>query len=175
MVNSVYLDQYYSAWGTVDETTDTTTVPKLRSMYRTVPLTCNESSLPKLDNFRKWHYLSLQKALFSLSHLDEEDDFHITPEVAERASVVLGIIAENIDIDPPKFFPQDGEAAVFTWEEGNIKRFLTVDDEDIDLMDLEKTSFIQCSYDLPEDGNEQLSFALKELSGAAWLTKSTAD
>ena len=50
-----------------------------------------------------------------------------------RAVSVLYYIAHNYDIDLPKILPEDSECLSFTWEDGFIKRYLSLTDVDADL------------------------------------------
>lgn len=172
MANTSYFENYYAAW---QRSGDQTPLAASEVATKIVSVTLNANSILGHNNIRQMHFLSLQKILVELSGLSEEDDFYLSPEVAHRASEILGAICQNIDIEAPRFFPQDGEAAVFTWDGFNIKRFLTVDEEDIDILDLEKTNFIKCKHEMPVERDEQLSFAIKELSGPAWLSNVTVD
>lgn len=172
MSNACYFEAYYSAWGSNQ---DVTPEPVNKNVSRPDKSPHLVGTIPNNNDYRRHHYLSLQKTLSTLSKLSEDNSFYLSPAVTERASRLLGIIYQNVSIDAPKFFPQDGEAVVFTWDDVTVKRFLTVDDEELDLLDMEKTNYVRCRYAMPEAPEDQISFALNELGGATWLNKSTAD
>lgn len=96
--------------------------------------------------------------------LPKDHDFHVESAAAGRASDLLGLISENFNITPPRVMPQDGEAVVFTWDYGDLKRYLTVDENDLDVMDLHKTRRVRCVHDI-EVGGDQPYAALVKIIG----------
>jgi len=60
----------------------------------------------------------------------------------------------NYPIDAPTFFPQEGEEVIFKWDGKKIGRYLSVSNDDVNLMDLEPLSQNYCEYHLyKEDGS----------------------
>jgi hypothetical protein len=123
----------------------------------------NSSSVARNQNYRSTRFLALYETLKSLPELPEDDIFHLSLEVCDRAVDFVGLIAANLTIDPPRFFPQDGEAAVFTWDDGTVKRLLTLDAEDIDILDVHKETFMKCPHNIPNDKEKRQTFILTEL------------
>jgi hypothetical protein len=119
-----------------------------------VNLSSDSSARP--NSLRGEKFAALHHTLLTLSTLHDDHDYHLPRNVAQRASDFLGVLSKNLDIDPPLFFPQDGEAAVFTWDVGSIKRLLTVDSDELDLMAVNRKNMVRCDYDLPSDPEEQL-------------------
>lgn len=125
------------------------------------------------NSLRGAKFAALQEALLTLASFPEGHDFHLDQAAATRASSFLGLLSNNLDIDPPRLFPQDGEAAVFTWDLGAVKRLLTVDAEEEDLMDINRNTMMRCDYDLPIEEELRLAALLDEL-GAQHLTLSSS-
>lgn len=102
-------------------------------------------------------YAAIQGAIHTMALLPETHSFHVDADAAHRASDLLGIMWENFQIEPPKVLPQDGEAVVFTWDHGDIKRYVTVDREDVDVMDLHKQMQVKCIHEVQFDNEHALS------------------
>lgn len=126
------------------------------------------------NSLRGLRFAALYEALHTLGTLPEDHQFHLDPVVAKRASNYLGMISTNLDIEPPRLFPQDGEAAVFTWDIGPIKRLFTVDVDDVDLTDVNRNTMMRCDHELPEDWREQFPALLQELGGKILAFSSSA-
>lgn len=128
------------------------------------------------NSLRGAKFAALQETLLTLSTFPSDHEYHLDAGAAARASSYLGILANNLDIDAPRFFPQDGEAAVLTWDLGVVKRLLTIDADEEDLMDINRRTMVRCDHELPEDVQERLGALLEEL-GAQHLTfaNSSAD
>ncbi|MFK0330727.1 hypothetical protein ACIQUB_06345 [Rhizobium sp. NPDC090275] len=120
-------------------------------------------SYARPNSVRSAKFSAVQEALLTLCMLPEEHPLYLDPKASSRASALLGVLSSNLNISPPKLFPQDGEAAVLTWDLGMIKRLLTVDADDTDLMDISRRTFMRCDHELPEDETQQLSALLTEL------------
>ena len=58
-----------------------------------------------------------------------------------------------MDIDPPKLINQDNEALSFTWSDKQLKQYLTISVDELDMMHLSKNSYIRCE-ELISAGNE---------------------
>lgn len=115
------------------------------------------------NSLRGVRFAALHETLLTLSTLPEEHPYYLGVAAATRASNYLGILANNLDIDPPRLFTEDGEAAVFTWDLGKVKRLLTVDAEEEDLMDIDRATMVRCDHTLPSDDDLRLGALLNEL------------
>ena len=91
---------------------------------------------------------------------------------ATRAADLLAMMSENFAIAPPKILPEDDGSVVLTWEAGDLKRYLTIDDSDIGIMDLNKRLRVKCVHDV--DGNEPFQ-ALMSIVGAHSVSSSVSD
>ncbi len=103
------------------------------------------------NSLRAFHFVALQRALQSMCTLPEDHEFHVDPAAARNAANLLGLVSENFNISPPRVLPQDGEAVVFTWDFGRLKRYLTVDEHEVDLMDLDKEMQSRQIHDIASD------------------------
>ena len=123
------------------------------------------SVVDRSHNVRHARFAALRDALKSVTKLDEDDSFYLTPEVSARATDFLSVISANLKIDPPKFLPQDGEVAVFTWETALAKRFLSIDLDELDLLDVNKSTFVKCAHSVPP-GVDEWTFFINELGAS---------
>ncbi len=135
--------------------------------YTIIEENTQSSAVDTSHNSRRAKFAALQEALYSVSRLDSSDSFFLGEETCARASVMLGLISNNLKISPPRFLPQDGEVAIFTWDTPQFKRLLTVDAEDVDIMDINKTNYMKCTHEAPQDLDAQLSFVLSELGAGS--------
>lgn len=119
-------------------------------------------------------YLNLVEAITVMSRLPVEHDFHVDREVALKASDILAVMYENFDISPPKVMSQEGDAVVFTWDYGDLKRYLTIDADEWDVMDLHKKLRMRCVHECEGEGREQIH-ELISVIGAHPFSSSTQD
>ncbi len=89
-----------------------------------------------LSNWNTHVYTEILHALDQMTRLPEEDQLHLNDKIATKAQNLLGFFKEQLKIHPPKIINQDGEAIAYTWVVGNIKRYLTVSDYEVDLMEI---------------------------------------
>ncbi len=143
-------------------------------MYTFIEKSTQSSAVDASHNSRGAKFAALQEALYSVSRLDSSDSFFLGVETCTRASVILGLISSNLNIAPPRFLPQDGEVAIFTWDTPHLKRLLTIDPEEVDLMDINKSNYMKCTHEAPENLDEQLSFVLNELGAGSSASNSYA-
>jgi hypothetical protein len=86
----------------------------------------------------------LISALEKLSALSPDDDYYLDPHVKERATFLLAYLLDNYEIDPPKLLPEDEETVSFTWQNGKIKQYLSIDTEHYDVLHLNTQSNVRC-------------------------------
>ncbi|MDL2403251.1 hypothetical protein [Rhizobium mayense] len=103
-----------------------------------------------------------------MADLPADSDFHVDEEAAVRASNLLAVMSHNFAIIPPRVMPQDADSVVFTWDHGNLKRYLTVDSSDFGVMDLNKSQRVRCVHDL--GGTADAYTKLIEIIGAEPLS-----
>lgn len=75
----------------------------------------------------------LIQALFKMSQLPEDHDLFLTSGASRRAADVLGAIQANTRLTPPRLMNEDGDTVLFSWLDANIKKYLCVDEDDIEL------------------------------------------
>ena len=107
-------------------------------------------------------FYDLMGAIYKMSNLPEIHHLHIDKDLSTRAQSLLAIIFENTSAPVPKIKNEDGEAVVFTWTTGAAKKYLTVDEEQIDMLEVGPDD--ECrSVDLSEEGSLDLRSLLSEL------------
>ncbi|CAD7023082.1 hypothetical protein REJC140_00087 [Pseudorhizobium endolithicum] len=122
---------------------------------------------------RSIRFAVLQQAIKHMALLPDDHTLHVDAEAAERASSILAVISQNFSVKPPKVMPQDGEGVVFTWDYGDLKRYLTVEEDDLDVMDLNKRLGVKCVHDVAHDMT--VFEKLVELIGAPPASSTTMD
>lgn len=90
---------------------------------------------------------------------------HISAETAKSCEEVLGLLLNNFQVAPPKMFPQDSESLTFTWDTFDIKRYLTVDGAEFDLLELNKINKARFERELPFDPHGDAPSWLLSLGG----------
>jgi hypothetical protein len=161
---------FWSPMSVATTSCDTEYVP-----VRKIERAASSTTVSRNHNYRTSRFLALYEVLKSLAKLPEDDSFHLAPHVCDKAADFVGLIATNLTIDAPLFFPQDGEAAVFTWDNGTVKRLLTVDSEDVDILDVNKNTFVKCSHSTPADDSNKYAFALAELAKYSTSSNSSTE
>lgn len=75
------------------------------------------------------------RAIFDMTRLPPDHPFHLNESLAHRAANVLSAIVNTTAIPAPKIINEHGEALTFTWKLDAVKRYLSVDDEIVELRD----------------------------------------
>lgn len=153
---------------------DVATTVHVQPVVHVIEKTSQSSVIQGNHNIRSARFSILQDALRSVTKLDEDDSFYLSPEVSARAANLLNVIRTNLTIEPPKFLPQDGEVAVFTWETPLAKRFLSIDETEVDLLDVHKNTFVKCAHEVPPQADE-VTFIVRELGSALNSSNSSTD
>ncbi len=110
----------------------------LRFEYRVVENTNHGKEIDNhyLSNWDSHIYASLFRTIQLMTELPETDPYFLESEVSKRTQGVLSFLRENVDIAPPKIINQDNQAISLTWTNPNFKRYITVYDDEICLLDL---------------------------------------
>lgn len=87
----------------------------------------------RLSNWQANMFEELQRTIYLMFRLPEEHDLHLDPAVAWRASEILGWIKSNTDAEAPRIINEDGDTLMFTWDEGALKKYLCIDDSEIEI------------------------------------------
>lgn len=157
-------------WSPLDIASSATVTPSVQIVEKS----SQSSVVNRNHNIRFARFSALQEALRSVTKLDEDDSFYLSPEVSARAADLLSVICTNLTIEPPKFLPQDGEVAVFTWETSLAKRFLSIDSNEVDLLDVNKQTFVKCAHDVPPQADEW-TFIVRELGSGLNSSNASTD
>lgn len=135
------------------ESTQSTSLER-RDLSRCKIIHAKLSSEMRLSNSLSAKIGPLVEAIMHHAHLPATHDMAVDPKAAERAIEILGRLMYNYPIDAPTFFPQEGEEVIFKWDGKKIGRYLSVSNDDVNLMDLEPLSQNYCEYHLyKEDGS----------------------
>ncbi len=109
------------------------------------------NTLSSVENSqRAAKFVALHAALKNMSSLPTGHVMFIDAVAAKRAADRLAVIAHNYKIDPPKVLAEDDGAVVLTWDYGTVKRYLTIDQDSEDIMDLHKKSAAKCVHEVDE-------------------------
>jgi hypothetical protein len=85
------------------------------------------------SNWETHLFEEVTKLIFQMSRLPSGHDFHLDGTVARRAADVLGAINSNSLIGAPRVINEEGDTVLFTWEEGDLKKYLCIDGDDVEL------------------------------------------
>jgi hypothetical protein len=97
-----------------------------------------------LSNWNAHLYSELFQAIDQMTKLSSTEPLALDEKVAHKALNVLGFIREQMKIEPPRIINQDGDALSFTWIYGSLKRYLTIADDEVDLMHLSLNHPFRC-------------------------------
>ncbi|MCP8886611.1 hypothetical protein NF348_05805 [Devosia sp. XJ19-45] len=111
----------------------------------------SNSSTLSPNSARGQQFAALTSAVKKLSELPSYHSLYVDPEVCVRATDLLGLLSAQTDVDPPRLFPQDEETLALTWTQGRFIRMLSIDEDDLSLVDLDKKSQHRCLHELPAD------------------------
>ena len=115
------------------------------------------------SNWETHLFEEVNQLIFEMSHLPSGHDFHLDEGVARRAADVLAAISSNSLIGAPRLINEEGVAVLFTWEEGDLKKYLCVDGDDVELRVRKPgTQFSTCET-LSNDGIFNVSTLLNAL------------
>ena len=85
------------------------------------------------SNWEAVMYHEVLNALFKMSRLPEDHDLYLSKVASKRAADVLAAIQANTLLEPPRLMNEDGDTVLFSWQENDIKKYLCVDEENIEL------------------------------------------
>lgn len=66
--------------------------------------------------------------------LPQGHDYHVEQAVVQRALDLLGRVQGVTTASAPKVLREDEETVLFTWQRGNVKTYLCIDDQDVTAM-----------------------------------------
>lgn len=117
---------------------DNATNPKLKendfsALYQWANAARESASQISRSNWTAHLYGELLQALFKMSQLPESHDLFLHSGVSKRAADVLGAIQANTLLAPPRLMNEDGDTVLFSWSDADLKKYLCVDEDDIEL------------------------------------------
>ncbi|MER9140322.1 hypothetical protein NKI20_29420 [Mesorhizobium sp. M0830] len=125
----------------------------------------NSITLPERPNSdRSRKFVSLVEAMRRMAELPANHDFYLDPQTAKKSEALVALLNHNFKIGVPKLFPHEGDA-VLTWDSEVIKRYLTVEQGEIDLMVLNKQTKVRCSEELSFNTADDLKDWLIKFGG----------
>lgn len=86
-----------------------------------------------LSNWQTSMYKEVQEALYKMSRLPQDHDLHLSSPTTKRAADVLAIIQANTYLEAPRLMNEEGDTVLFSWLENNLKKYLCVDEEEIEI------------------------------------------
>lgn len=113
----------------------------------------SDASAQRPNSARGKQFAALTSAVSKLCKLPEYDTLHVQKDVCLRVGELLGLLSAQTDVDPPKLFPQDDETLALTWTQGRFMRLLSVEEDEISLVDVDKRTQHRCSHDLSDSDN----------------------
>lgn len=122
---------------------------------------------------RSMRFSRATSVISALAHLHPTDDFAIGADTAQTALSLLGQLRDRLG-EPPRLMPFDETALVLTWDFGSIKRYLTVDGEDMHILDLQKISGMRCETEIDMTSAQSREKWLYDLAGSP-TSKSSED
>lgn len=96
--------------------------------YRNVPSKSGRSS----ENRPVGLFHAIENTILMLSSLPEDDENFVCKEAVDKAIRVLSVL-RHANVPPPRIYPEDGDAISFTWDSLDLKRFLTVALDEVDV------------------------------------------
>lgn len=147
----------------------------LNSLIKEVILSDETGEGRQLSNWHNHLYAEIFGAIHHMKELPDFDDLFLDSHAAERALNVLGFMKEQMRLIPPRIINQDGEALSFTWDLGDIKRYLTVSDDEVDLMHLSKKLATRCEEVISEGDDLNYETIFSYLSDGSRSTSSSTD
>lgn len=119
-------------------------VPTPNAAASTSPMIGHNGYSPELIDFFS--------AMRSLADLPSDHDLFLDKRVVDRAVNLVSSLYHTYQIDLPKILPEDRDTVSLTWDDGVIKRFLSVDHSDLDFLVYSRVHNISCDEVLGENG-----------------------
>lgn len=94
------------------------------------------NDLNKLTNHKMASLFERYRALYDMTKLPEEHPFFLPEAIARHAKDCLAVLVNNSNIETPNLINRGGEALSFTWQLREGKAYLTIDDTDVDFLEI---------------------------------------
>jgi len=112
-------------------------------------------------------YMMLYDAVANMAALPEGQEYAIDAETARTADRFIALMA-LYNVPAPKVFSHGGDAVVFTWELGDVRRYVTVGDSEISVLDAHRANKMQCSAEFSLGGDIPVESWMVLLGGKRW-------
>ena len=132
------------------------------------------SSVEGLSQEWSSRFAGLSTILKLMHDLPQDDDQAIDEETKADAELLLSYISTH-DIPPPKLFSHGGDAVVFTWEQPDILRYLTVSGGDFSVLDMHRRTRMKCKSELTPIRSQGTDDQLQRLRGVAYIGSGTTE
>lgn len=114
------------------------------------------------SNWEQNLFFEVYNALDKMSQLPAGHYMHLPDTIRERALSVLNVIQNNTPANSPRIINESGEALLLTWPTMNGKSYISVDEEDVDLLRVLKGT-VDYSAELGEGGELNIETLLSEI------------
>lgn len=115
------------------------------------------------SNHRMEELCERYRAIYDMTRLPEEHPFFLPHEIAQHARDCLAVLVNNSNVEAPRLLNRGGEALSFTWRTSDGKVYLTVDETDIDVLELTPNG--DTSTSLTSGGDFEWATVLNLLGG----------
>ncbi|MEZ2329946.1 hypothetical protein AB6802_09495 [Mesorhizobium sp. RCC_202] len=157
---------FWPSFTTAEEISDTTDTKCTPTDFRYHWLESNAFTMPERPNGdRSIRFAKLLETIRRMARLPEHDDFYIDAKTAANSEAIVAVLWNNFELDAPKMFPHEGDSLVLTWDSTVLKRLLTIADEDLDLLEMNKKSKVRCEQELSFKSPDDLKNWIMQLGG----------
>lgn len=87
------------------------------------------------SNWVRENCWDVYEALFKMTRLPTNHLLHLSFDLARKSASVLSSFVQVSAERPPRVINEDGEAVSFTWENGSVKRYLSVDNDSVEMIE----------------------------------------
>ncbi|GGE17835.1 hypothetical protein GCM10011345_24540 [Gemmobacter megaterium] len=115
------------------------------------------------SNWETHLFDQVNQLVFQMTRMPDGHDFHLDANVARRAADLLGAIQANSRLDAPRVINEEGDTILFTWEEFGLKKYLCIDNEEVELRIRKPGTQFSTSEPLTHDGHVDISVLLNAL------------
>lgn len=113
----------------------------------------NVTSPVNLTNWNSVVYATIHDAISKMQDLKPDEYCFLKFDIGEKAKGVLSLIKDHVELDPPKIIYEDGDELIFTWSTSCNKYYLTIEEDEIYFMELDKET-VDTKSDVISRGSE---------------------
>lgn len=112
--------------------------------------TYSTNGASRLSNHATYEFYERYKTIYEMTRLPEDHPYYLPDDIAQHAKDCLASLANNSYIEPPQLLNRGGEALSLTWRSIDGKIYLTIDETDVDVLEIGEES--RKSTNLTENG-----------------------